>query len=112
MNAKPVPRAWLGGYPVDQFFWIEIAGESLKDRGIIDGSELLCRRLNGEMPENNDVVVARVGNEYTVKVLSLENDRALLCDGDGKMIVDVGTHGDVDLVAQVTMITNWFERPN
>ena len=53
-------------------FLLEVRGDSMRDAGILSGDLVLVRRQNQASP--GDVVVALIGDDATVKVLSRDGD--------------------------------------
>lgn len=69
----PVPRDWIAS---GILFALRIAGDSMRDAGIIEGDEVIVRQT----PTANDgeIVVATVDGETTIKRLRLRKQRATL----------------------------------
>ena len=59
----PVPNDMFGRKPVDYF--LRVTGDSMQDAGILDGDLLAVRKI--KQPEQNQIVVARLDDEVTVK---------------------------------------------
>jgi len=57
-------------------FLLRVRGESMRDAGILDGDLLAVRRT--QTAENNQIVVARLGQEVTVKRFRREREVVLL----------------------------------
>jgi SOS regulatory protein LexA len=57
-------------------YMLEVQGESMKDAGILEGDLVLVER--GKHPMRGDIVLALVGNEYTLKYLDIEKGRPIL----------------------------------
>ncbi len=57
-------------------FLLQVRGDSMRDAGILTGDLVLVRRQNQASP--GDIVVALIGDEATVKVLSKEGDDFVL----------------------------------
>jgi len=73
----------LGRYPVDPAlftpradYMLQVRGLSMKDEGILDGDWLIVHRTNEA--KSGELVVARVGDEVTVKRLKLRGHKAEL----------------------------------
>lgn len=73
----------LGRYPVDPSLFnpradylLQVRGLSMKDEGILDGDWLVVHRTSEA--KNGQLVVARVGDEVTVKRLKLRGHKAEL----------------------------------
>jgi len=72
-NILPVPRALVGYGDV---FAINVAGDSMINAGIFDGDIAFVRRQDDA--RNGDIVVARFGEEVTIKTFRLMDNRAWL----------------------------------
>jgi len=73
----------LGHYPVDPSLFnpradylLQVKGLSMKDDGILDGDWLVVHRTSAA--KNGQIVVARVGDDVTVKRLKIRGDKAEL----------------------------------
>jgi len=73
----------LGCYPVDPSLFnpradylLQVRGLSMKDEGILDGDWLVVHRTTAA--KNGQLVVARVGDDVTVKRLKLRGNKAEL----------------------------------
>jgi repressor LexA len=73
----------LGRYPVDPSMFVpradymlQVRGLSMRDAGILDGDWLVVHRTN--QAKNGQMVVARIGDEVTVKWLKLRGHKAEL----------------------------------
>ena len=73
----------LGRYPVDPSLFnpradylLQVKGLSMKDDGILDGDWLVVHRTSEA--KNGQIVVARVGDDVTVKRLKIRGDKAEL----------------------------------
>lgn len=102
----PISADWLGSRPASEFFVLEVSGDCLVPRKIHDGMLVLCRRLNGERPKNDRVVVVRIRDEYTLKVWREDGNHVWLEDGHGQIVARLDTAEDVAVIAVVT--ANWF----
>jgi repressor LexA len=69
----PVPADLLNG---SDGFVLKVRGDSMIGAGILDGDLLVVRRQSGA--QNGDIVVARLGDEATVKQFFRERDRVRL----------------------------------
>ena len=69
----PVPADLLNG---SDGFVLKVRGDSMIGAGICDGDLLVVRRQQGA--QNGDIVVARLGDEATVKQFFRERDRVRL----------------------------------
>ncbi len=59
-----------------QTFFVTIKGDSMMDAGLLEGDTAVCERT--QHAKANDIVVAFVGNELTVKRLVKERERYVL----------------------------------
>jgi repressor LexA len=73
----------LGRYPIDPNLFnpradylLQVRGLSMKDEGILDGDWLVVHRT--AQAKNGQIVVARVGDDVTVKRLKLRGNKAEL----------------------------------
>jgi repressor LexA len=57
-------------------YMLEVQGESMKDAGILEKDLVLVER--GKRPNRGDIVLALVGNEYTLKYLDIEKGKPVL----------------------------------
>lgn len=69
----PIPQNFF--HPSADYL-LEVRGMSMKDAGILDGDLLAVREA--KTAKNNDIVVARVEDEVTVKRYRREGNRALV----------------------------------
>ncbi len=76
----PVPAAWTGG---DEAFLLRVRGDSMIEAGIFEGDLLVVRRQ--KTAANGDVVVARLGDEATVKQFFREGSRIRLQPANAAM---------------------------
>jgi repressor LexA len=76
----PVPADLLNGY---EGFVLRVHGDSMVEAGIQDGDLLMVRRQ--QTADNGDIVVARVGDEATVKRWYREHDRIRLQPANSSM---------------------------
>ncbi len=70
-------RGLFGAGESDELFCLRVEGDSMKDAGIVEGDWVVVRRGGEARP--GQIVVARVGEEATIKRLMKEKDRVLLC---------------------------------
>ena len=68
-NWIKVPKDFVGN---DVCYYVKAKGDSMVDQGICDGDKLLIRAT--EMAEEEDVVVAMINNECTIKVFYRSDD--------------------------------------
>lgn len=57
-------------------YMLEVRGESMKDAGILEGDLVLVER--GRYPKRGDIVLALIGNEYTLKYFETEKGKPVL----------------------------------
>lgn len=67
---------WYEGKPGAEYFGLRVTGDSMINAGILDGDIVVVRKQ--ETAENGTVVVALLGEEATVKRLSLDGRRVML----------------------------------
>ena len=63
-------------------YYIRVAGESMQDLNIFDGDLLVVERR--ESAQNNEIVIAEVNGEFTVKKYRIEKPYLYLVPGNGK----------------------------
>lgn len=107
MRTIPVPLAWMGSRSKEDLFIVEASGDCLMRRGIIHGTQVLCERAYGRMPRDRQIVVVRVGDEVTMKVWRIVEDRVELHDGDGNVIARLDTLDDVVVVG--FYVKSWLD---
>lgn len=81
---KRVLPEWLGTRSPDEFFIVEASGDCLfASHGIATGYYVLLERITGgsPAPRNGDVVLVRVGDEYSLKRWFVAGDDIELRDG-------------------------------
>ncbi len=73
----------LGRYPVDPSLFnpradylLQVRGQSMKDDGILDGDWIVVHKT--DQAKNGQIVIARIGDDVTVKRLKIRGDRAEL----------------------------------
>lgn len=76
----PLPAEWTGGA---EAFVLRVHGDSMIEAGILDGDLVVVRRQSAA--SNGDVVVARIGDEATVKQFFSEGDRIRLQPANAAM---------------------------
>lgn len=69
----PIPAAWAER---GLLFALRVAGDSMKDVGILEGDQIVVRQ--GSVANDRDIVVATVDGETTVKRLRLRKKRVTL----------------------------------
>lgn len=72
-RSVPVPEGMFKRRPT---YLLRVRGESMRDLGILDGDLIAVRRT--QVANSGDIVVARIGDEVTVKTLKLIKDKAAL----------------------------------
>ncbi len=73
MGVIPAPPTWG---PASKLFALKVAGESMRDSGILDGDLVVVRRQSNA--SDGDIVVATLEGETTLKRLRVLSDRAVL----------------------------------
>lgn len=77
----------------DEYFALRVRGESMVNAGILSGDLVVVRRQ--QVANNGEIVVALLGDEATVKRLSLKSGRIwLLPENDDYSPID-GTHAQI-----------------
>ena len=69
-------RKTLGFKPEGQVFGLIVNGESMRDRGILDGDTVVVDQ--GRTARNGDMVAALIDNECTLKTLVIKGEKAYL----------------------------------
>ena len=80
--------------PGEHIFALKVAGDSMRDAGILDGDYVLVRRQ--QTAQKGEIVVAQIDDEATVKRFYLEKKRIRLEPENpdfGPIIVEKGTPG-------------------
>ena len=92
-----VPAEWTGR---DALFALRVAGDSMRDAGILEGDQVVVRRAYSA--NDGDIVVATLEGETTVKRLRLRGNRAALVAENPKYPpIEVG---DADAVVQGVVV--------
>lgn len=81
-----VPRGYVRGRALSDLFVIQASGDCLQALGIKDTDLVLCRKIRTGPPQHGDIVVARLGDEVTLKEYRRDGDWVELRDGDGNLI--------------------------
>lgn len=102
-----VPAEYIGTRSLKDLFVVQASGKCLVDLAIDDGDLVLCRRLYHEQPDEGDVVVARIGDEYTLKVFHREGDWIHLQDGTGTTVYSVSIIDADELDIQGVKLYRW-----
>lgn len=74
---------------LDELFVVQADGDCLKPEGIKDRDLVLCRKISTGAPNDKDIVVARVGDDITIKVFRRIGDWIELHDGAGNRVYRV-----------------------
>lgn len=83
-------------------FFVRVSGESMKDAGIFDGDLLVVdRSLNAS---HGDIIVARVGSEFTVKELCLKPTLMLLAHNSAFKPIKLGEGDDFEIFGVVSRV--------
>lgn len=69
----PVPAAWTRR---GTFFALRVAGESMRDAGILEGDQVIVRQRS--VATDGDVVIATLEGETTIKRLHISGTRMML----------------------------------
>ena len=84
---KRVWRYLLGAHAPETCFVVRVSGDCLAAQHIVDGNYVLLReREPGERPHNGDIVLARIGEEFSLKLWTMQDSQVLLSDGDGHIV--------------------------
>lgn len=83
-------RVWdelLDAHAPDTCFVARVSGDCLAARHIVDGDYvLLCEWKPGDELHDGEIVMARIGDEYSLKIWSTQNGQMLLSDGNGQVV--------------------------
>lgn len=85
----------------DEVFALKIKGDSLKDAGILEGDLVLVQKQTTAM--NNDIVVALINEDATVKILKIEGNRIFLAPANDKYS-PIEVNEDVQIIGKVLTI--------
>ena len=85
-------------------FALEIEGDSMVDAGINEGDLVIVRQQS--VAESGDIVVAMLGDEATVKRLSIREERIALRSENPKYeAIPIGSGDDLRLLGKVVAVT-------
>lgn len=93
-------------HPTATFFW-RVRGTSMLGAGIADGDILVVNRALA--PRHGDIVVAEVGNDFTVKYLFRRNGRVKLQAAD-PTFPDITFEGEDSRLTVVGVVTSTIKR--
>lgn len=83
-------RVWsdlLGAHAPETCFVVRVSGDCLAARSIVDGNYVLLReREPDERPRDGDIVMARIGDDFSLKIWSVQDQQMRLSDGDGRVV--------------------------
>lgn len=88
-------------------FALRVKGESMINAGIFDG-DLVIVSTQGKA-NNNDIVVAMLDSEATVKRFSHKNNKIqLLPENDSFLPIDVNNREDFSIIGKVIGVMRWY----
>jgi repressor LexA len=90
-------------------FGLKVRGESMTGAGILPGDVVVVRR--DARPVNGDIVVARVGDDATVKRLRLHGRRAELHPENPVFEPIVPDPRELEILGKVVEVRRYLERP-
>lgn len=93
-----VPESWIGTRSPDQFLVVQASGDCLAAHGILDGHYVLLERASGRQPENAEIVLIRLHDEYTLKEWHRDGDWIELRDGGGNPVHRMSILADFELI--------------
>jgi SOS regulatory protein LexA len=83
-------------------FLLRVSGDSMIDAGIMEGDMVLVDR--SKKPNNNDIVIAQVGNEWTMKYLIKKSQNTLILRPANKAYKDIHPEEEVQIGGVVTSV--------
>lgn len=86
-------------------FALKVKGDSLKDIGVLEGDLALVQKQNTAM--NNDIVVAMINDEATIKILNIETGHIFLCPANEKY-PRVEVNEDVQIIGKVLTVVRRY----
>lgn len=104
----PVLPEWIGTRSPDEFLVVQASGDCLRTRGIHVGYLVLLQRGNGRQPTTGEIVLARINDEYTLKVFHRVGESIELRDGDGRLAHRVSSADAFEVVG--VHVGHWFMR--
>lgn len=90
-------------------FGLKVRGESMTGAGILPGDIVVVRR--DARPVSGDIVVARVGDDATVKRLHLQGRRAELLPENPAFEPIVPDPRELEILGKVVEVRRYLERP-
>ncbi|HLI51001.1 MAG TPA: helix-turn-helix domain-containing protein [Thermomicrobiaceae bacterium] len=103
-----VPPSWMGRSPRD-FLVVTASGDCLLPRGIADGHDVLIERANGRAPQNGQIILIRVEDEYSLKIWQRDGDWIELRDGHGNVVRRLSILAEFEIIGFYK--ANWFVQP-
>lgn len=97
-EVRRVSRDWLGARDPDQFLVVRASGDCLKAENIQHGTYVLIRRTPGELPPSGKIVLVRVNDDHTLKILHRGPEGVELRDGDGNKVYTMNAADDIEIV--------------
>lgn len=113
MEGDETMRVWselLDAHAPEHCFVVRVSGDCLRSRGIVDGNFVLLReRRPDERPHDGEIVLARVGDEHSLKVWKLADGEVWLVDGD-EQIVYRDSVDRAKIVVDGLYVAHWNKR--
>lgn len=106
-------RVWrwlLDAHAPETCFVVRVSGDCLRSRGIVDGNFVLLReRGANERPHDGEIVLARIGDEYSLKIWRLANGQVQLVDGDDHVVYRDAVDR-AEIVVEGMYVAHWNKR--
>ena len=97
-----------GARPGSELFGLRVRGDSMSGAGILDGDIVVVRRQ--QKAETNDIVVAMVGDEATVKRLRVRRNRVELHPENPRFEPIVPDDDDVQILGKVIEVRRYLDK--
>ena len=98
---------YVGTRSLSDLFVVQASGDCLQALGITDGDYVLCTKLYGRPPKDRDIVVARIGDEYSLQQFFRMGDWLQLRDGDGHVVYEVSIVNADELDIEGVKLYRW-----
>lgn len=95
---RRVPAAWLGSRAPSAVFVVTASGDCLAGCGITDGTNVLLVHDNNREPRDAEIVLVRVGDEYSLKVWHRKGDWIELRTGVGEIVARLSILADYAII--------------
>jgi repressor LexA len=90
-----------------QYFCLKVRGDSMINEGIFEGDTVIVRSQN--TAKNNDIVIAMVDDESTVKKYFSKNNKTHLVPANDKYsIIDLTGKEDFKILGKVVGVYRWI----